>query len=67
MEILNPFLGKQTDDDKLSILLFIATDEHSRRLNIEMQTFVFVRSRGTKQLFDRSPESFVLHQILTLR
>jgi len=38
VEILNPFLGKQSEDDKLSILDILATDEHGRRLNIEMQT-----------------------------
>ena len=38
VEILNPFLGKQSEDDKLSILDILATDEHGRLLNIEMQT-----------------------------
>ncbi len=38
MEILNPFLGKQSQDDKLAILDILATDEHGRLLNIEMQT-----------------------------
>ena len=38
VEILNPFLGKQSPDDKLSILDILATDEHGRLLNIEMQT-----------------------------
>jgi predicted transposase/invertase (TIGR01784 family) len=38
VEILNPFLGKQFDDDKLSVLDILATDEHGRLLNIEMQT-----------------------------
>jgi predicted transposase/invertase (TIGR01784 family) len=38
VEILNPFLGKEFDDDKLSILDIRATDEHGRLLNIEMQT-----------------------------
>ena len=38
VEILNPFLGKETEDDKLSILDILATDEHGRLLNIEMQT-----------------------------
>ena len=38
VEILNPFLGKDRDDDKLSILDILATDEHGRLLNIEMQT-----------------------------
>ena len=38
VEILNPFLGKQSDDDKLSVLDILATDEHGRLLNIEMQT-----------------------------
>ena len=39
VEILNPFLGKETEDDKLSILDILATDEHGRLLNIEMQSF----------------------------
>ena len=38
VEILNPFLGKETEDDKLSVLDVLATDEHGRKLNIEMQT-----------------------------
>ena len=38
VEILNPFLGKQSEDDKLSVLDVLATDEHGRLLNIEMQT-----------------------------
>ena len=38
VEILNPFLGKEFDDDKLAILDIRATDEHGRLLNIEMQT-----------------------------
>ena len=38
VEILNPFLGKESDDDKLSVLDILATDEHGRKLNIEMQT-----------------------------
>ena len=38
VEILNPFLGKATDTDKLSVLDVLATDEHGRLLNIEMQT-----------------------------
>ena len=38
VEILNPFLGKESDDDKLSVLDILATDEHGRLLNIEMQT-----------------------------
>ena len=36
--ILNPFLEKESYDDKLSVLDILATDEHGRRLNIEMQT-----------------------------
>ena len=38
VEILNPFLDKQSEDDKLAILDILATDEHGRLLNIEMQT-----------------------------
>ncbi|MFO0977085.1 MAG: Rpn family recombination-promoting nuclease/putative transposase [Planctomycetaceae bacterium] len=35
---LNPILNKDSDDDKLAVLDILATDEHGRRLNIEMQT-----------------------------
>lgn len=35
---LNPILNKESNDDKLAILDILATDEHGRRLNIEMQT-----------------------------
>ena len=38
VEILNPFLGKDSEDDKLSVLDILATDEHGRLFNIEMQT-----------------------------
>ncbi len=38
VEILNPFLEKDFEDDKLSVLDILATDEHGRLLNIEMQT-----------------------------
>ena len=38
VKILNPFLGKDSVDDKLSVLDILATDEHGRFLNIEMQT-----------------------------
>ena len=38
VEILNPFLEKEFYDDKLSVLDILATDEHGRKLNIEMQT-----------------------------
>lgn len=34
----NPFLDRESDDDKLSVLDILATDEHGRQLNIEMQT-----------------------------
>jgi predicted transposase/invertase (TIGR01784 family) len=37
VEILNPFLAKDRDNDKLAILDILATDEHGRRMNIEMQ------------------------------
>ncbi len=36
--ILNPFLEKDFEEDKLSVLDVLATDEHGRRLNVEMQT-----------------------------
>jgi predicted transposase/invertase (TIGR01784 family) len=35
---LNPFQGKNFDNDKLSILDILAIDEFGRRLNIEMQS-----------------------------
>ena len=38
VKILNPFLGKETEDDKLSVLDIKAQDEQGRYLNIEMQT-----------------------------
>ena len=38
VEILNPFLDKDYEDDKLSVLDILATDEHGRMLNIEIQT-----------------------------
>jgi len=38
VEILNPFLGKDDEEDKLSVLDIRATDDHGRQLNIEMQT-----------------------------
>ncbi len=38
VEILDPILGKDHENDKLAILDVRATDEHGRRLNIEMQT-----------------------------
>ena len=40
VEFLNPFQGKNYEEDKLSILDIIAMDEHGRRLNIEMQSSV---------------------------
>ena len=36
--ILNPFLGKESEDDKLSVLDIKAQDESGRYFNIEMQT-----------------------------
>lgn len=38
VQILNPILDKDTDDDKLAVLDVLATDEHGRMLNIEVQT-----------------------------
>ena len=35
--ILNPFLAKDFDQDKLSVLDVLARDEHGQQLNIEMQ------------------------------
>ena len=36
MEILNPFLGKDSEDDTLSVLEILAADELARLLKIEM-------------------------------
>lgn len=38
VELLNPILGKETADDKLSILDVRARDDQGRWLNVEMQT-----------------------------
>lgn len=38
VNFLNPILDKESEDDKLAVLDILATDEHGRRLNIEMQT-----------------------------
>ena len=38
VEILNPILSPETDDDKLAILDVLAMDESGRQFNIEMQT-----------------------------
>ena len=38
--ILNPILGKEKDEDKLSILDVRAEDEFGRQFNIEMQVTV---------------------------
>ena len=35
---MNPILDRESNDDKLSVLDILATDEHGRLLNIEMQT-----------------------------
>ena len=40
VKILNPILERESDDDKLSVLDILATDEHGRLLNVEMQTFL---------------------------
>jgi predicted transposase/invertase (TIGR01784 family) len=37
VRVLNPILDREFDDDKLSVLDILATDEHGRLLNIEMQ------------------------------
>ena len=36
--IQNPFLGKDDDEDKLSVLDILAVDQNGRMINIEMQT-----------------------------
>lgn len=38
VRILNPFLGQESDGDKLAVLDIRATDELGRQLNIEVQT-----------------------------
>lgn len=40
VEFLNPFQGKNYEEDKLSILDILAVDQRGRRLNIEMQSSV---------------------------
>ena len=40
MTILNPILGKEFDNDKLSVLDILAEDEQGRKFNIEMQASV---------------------------
>ena len=37
-----PILNKEYDDDKLSVLDILATDDRGRQLNIEMQTSLVV-------------------------
>ena len=37
VEILNPFLGKDSEDDTLSVLDSLTADEHARLLKSEMQ------------------------------
>ena len=36
--IQNPFLEKDDEDDKLSVLDILAVDQHGRKFNVEMQT-----------------------------
>ena len=38
VEFINPFMEKEFEEDKLAILDVKATDDHGRKLNIEMQT-----------------------------
>jgi predicted transposase/invertase (TIGR01784 family) len=38
VQIQNPFLSKENEDDKLSVLDVLAVDQEGRMLNIEMQT-----------------------------
>ncbi|PAY15621.1 hypothetical protein CKO51_30930 [Rhodopirellula sp. SM50] len=38
VQILNPIIGKSFDDDKASILDVLATDDHGRFIDIEIQT-----------------------------
>ena len=38
VQILNPIIGKNLDDDKASILDVLATDDHGRFVDIEIQT-----------------------------
>ena len=45
VEILNPILDQETDDDKLAILDIRAHDDQGRSFNIEMQTATHGRNR----------------------
>ncbi len=38
VEFLNPNLGKERNEDKLAVLDILATDNHGRQMNIEVQT-----------------------------
>ncbi len=49
--ILNPFLEWDFEQDKLSVLDVLATDEHGRRLNVEMQS-VFAGTERIQQRLD---------------
>jgi len=40
VEMCNPFLNKETEDDKLAILDILAKDDHGRLINIEIQLTV---------------------------
>ncbi len=65
VQFLNPFLGKQTETDKLAVLDILATDEHGRLLNIEVQTSLpvgmsqrltyYVSSIYVSQLYESDP------------
>lgn len=52
VEFQNPILGKDYEDDKLSILDILAIDEHGRRLNIEMQTSLPMGLRQRLAFYD---------------
>ena len=60
VKILNPFLGKKSADDKLAVLDILATDEHGRFLNIEMQTSL---STGLAQRLTYSVASVYVGQV----
>lgn len=58
--ILNPFLAKDFEDDKLSVLDIVAIDEFGRRWNVEMQTSL---PTGTRQRLAYYASSLYVEQL----
>jgi len=61
VKILNPILGQETDEDKISVLDILATDEHERMLNIEMQTSL---QKGISQRLTYYASSLYVNQLV---